>query len=399
MNASNRSVGIWLALVQLFFTLTWTVYVIFLPQLAEAAGISRSQVIFILMLDQVIFALVDFSMGFAADRVARVFGRLGKVVVLLTLVSCLAFLLLPFAAPAGAAVFLALTVLWSVTSSALRAPPLMLLGKYAARPAVPWLAALSLFGIGVAGAVSPYLTVTLKNLDPRLPFALSSIALALAACGIIWAERRLAAVASPPAPPAQLRIDGYLLAFLAGAALLGLGFQVHFALNSAPQYLRFAKPADLEWLMPVFWVGFNLLMWPAAVWVQRAGGVVVMAAGSVVGALAAAVAAVAGSMEILVAAQFVAGGAWGAVLMSAVAACIALGHSGREGLMSGSLFSLLALATLARMALVAAQFNKDPQIVSLLAWVPSAAWVLAAVLFVTLALRRRNQAGGGSTVG
>ena len=390
MNASNRSVGLWLALVQFFFTLTWTVYVIFLPQLAEAAGISRSQVIFILMLDQVIFALIDFSMGFAADRVARVFGRLAKMVVLLTLVSCLAFLLLPFAAPAGAAVFLALTVIWSVTSSALRAPPLMLLGKYAARPAVPWLASLSLFGIGVAGAVSPYLTVTLKNLDPRLPFALSSIALALSACGIVWAERRLAAEPAPPAPPAQLRLDGYLLAFLVGAALLGLGFQVHFALNSAPQYLRFAKPADLQWLMPVFWVGFNLLMWPAAVWVQRSGGVMVMAAGSVVGALAAAVAALAGSMEVLVAAQFVAGGAWGAVLMSAVTACVALGHSGREGLMSGSLFSVLALATLARMALVAAQFNKDPQVVALLAWAPSAAWVLAAALFVMLALRRKR---------
>ena len=393
MHASARSVGLWLALVQFFFTLTWTVYVIFLPQLAEAAGISRSQVIFILMLDQIIFALVDFAMGFAADRVARVFGRLGRMVVLLTLVSCLAFLLLPIvtlAAPGNAAVFLALTVLWSVTSSALRAPPLMLLGKYAARPAVPWLAGLSLFGIGVAGAISPYLTVTLKNFDPRLPFALSSIALALATCGIIWAERRLAAAAVPPAAPAQLRIDGTLLAFLAGAALLGLGFQVHFALNSAAQYLRFAKPADLEWLMPVFWVGFNLLMWPAAIWVQRSGGVVVMAAGSVVGALAASLAAFAGNMEMLVAAQFIAGGAWGAVLMSAVAACIALGHPGREGVMTGSLFSLLALAAFARMAVVAAQFNKDPQFASLLTWAPSAAWLLAAALLVALVLQRKR---------
>jgi hypothetical protein len=366
------------------------VYVIFLPQLAEAAGIPRTQVIFILMLDQVIFALVDFAMGFAADRVARTFGRLGPLVVLLTLTSCLAFLLLPFVAPAGAAAFLAFTVLWSVTSSALRAPPLMLLGKYAAQPAVPWLAGLSLFGLGVAGAVSPYLTVALKGVDPRLPFALSSIALALATCGIVWAERTLARAGAPATAPASLRIDAYLLAFLAGAALLGMGFQVHFALNSAPQYLRFAKPADLEWLMPVFWIGFNLLMWPAALWVQRSGGVVVMAAGSVIGALASALAASAGGIEVLVAAQFVAGGAWGAVLMSAVAACIALGHTGREGAMTGGLFSLLALAAFARMALVAAQFNKDPQFADLLAWAPSAAWLLAAALLVALATRRRR---------
>jgi hypothetical protein len=384
MQSAQRSVGIWLALVQFFFALTWTVYVIFLPQLAEAAGIPRGKVIFILMLDQAIFALADFAMGFAADRVSRVFGRLGRLVVLLTLLSCLAFLLLPFSAAAGAPLFLALIVLWSVTSSALRAPPLMLLGKYAARPAVPWLSALSLFGLGVAGAVSPYLTVALKNADPRLPFALSAIALALATCGILWAERRLATEARPAAPPVRLRIDGYLLAFLVGAALLGLGFQIHFALNSAPQYLRFAKPADLEWLMPVFWIGFNLLMWPASLWVQRAGGVLVMAAGSVAGALAAAVAALAGSMEVLVAAQFVAGGAWGAVLMSAVAACIALGHTGREGVMTGSLFALLAVATFARMGLVAAQLNKDAQFAPLLAWAPSAAWLLAALLLVLL---------------
>jgi len=390
MQHAHRSVGIWLALVQFFFTLTWTVYVIFLPQLAEAAGIPRSKVIFILMPDQAIFAVADFAMGFAADRMARVFGRLGRVVVLLTLVSCLAFLLLPFSAGAGAPLFLALIVLWAVTSSALRAPPLMLLGKYAARPSVPWLSALSLFGLGVAGAVSPYLAVTLKNVDPRLPFALSAVALALATCGILWAERRLAAAPPPPPSPLRLRPDGYLLGFLAGAALLGLGFQIHFALNTAPQFLRFAKPADLEWLMPVFWIGFNLLMWPASLWVQRSGGVVVMAAGSIVGALAAAVATLALSMEVLVAAQFVAGGAWGAVLMSAVSACIALGHTGREGVMTGSLFALLALATFARMGLVAAQFNKDPQFAAMFAWAPSAAWLLAAVLLLALARRPRR---------
>ena len=242
----------------------------------------------------------------------------------------------------------------------------------------------------VAGAVSPYLTVALKNVDPRLPFALSSIALALATLGIVWAERRLAAAPAPTGAPARVRVDGYLLAFLAGAALLGLGFQVHFSLNSAPQYLRFAKPADLEWLMPVFWVGFNLLMWPASLWVQRSGGVLVMATGSVVGALASAAAVSAGSLEMLLAAQFIAGGAWGAVLMSALTACIALGHTGREGVMTGSLFSLLALAAFARMALVAAQLNKDPQFATALSWGPGIAWFLAAVLLILLSRQPRR---------
>jgi MFS family permease len=172
--------------------------------------------------------------------------------------------------------------------------------------------------------------------------------------------------------------------FIGSMVILSLGYQLHFAINSAPFFLRFAKPDELPWLMPVFWIGFNLLMWPASLWVQRSGGVVVMATGSLVGAAASAVAALAGSMPMLVAAQFVAGGAWGAVLMSAVAACIALGHTGREGAMTGSLFSLLALATFARMGLVAAQFNKDPQFAAMLAWAPSAAWLLAAVVLLLL---------------
>ena len=76
--------------------------------------------------------------------------------------------------------FLVLTVVWSITSSALRAPPLVLLGKYAKLAAIPWLASLSFFGLGLAGAMAPYLTVNLRGLDPRWPFALSSLALLLA---------------------------------------------------------------------------------------------------------------------------------------------------------------------------------------------------------------------------
>ena len=73
-------------------------------------------------------------------------------------------------APAGAVAFIAVTTLWTITSSALRAPPLMLLGKYAAKPSLPYLSSLAMLGLGIAGAISPYLTVTLRTLDPRIPF-------------------------------------------------------------------------------------------------------------------------------------------------------------------------------------------------------------------------------------
>jgi hypothetical protein len=388
-------VGLYLALVQFLFAMTWTVYVIFLPRLAAQAGIPKNVVILVLMMDQVIFALMDYAAGAMADKVSRVIGRLGRIVLAVTVISGLAFMLLPLAAPQGMAwLFIALTIIWSATSSALRAPPFVLLGKYAARPAVPWLTALSLFGLGLAGAIAPYLTVALRDADPRLPFVVSSAALLLATAGIIAVERHLAVQQASPAPAVSAAAaDKHVLAafwFLFGVALLGLGFQLHFALNSAPQYLRFAAPADLEYLMPVFWIGFNLFMLPASVATIRFGGLAVMAAGSVLGALATWFAAGAGSLNALVVMQLVAGGAWGCVLMSAVSAALAIGHTGREGQVSGALFALLAVAAFARLGVVAAQIDKNPQFSTLLGWLPAATLALASALLCALAWASRG---------
>lgn len=386
-------IGIYFAAVQFLFVTCWTVYVIYLPQLAAQAGIEKKWVIFMLMADQLIFALMDFSLGVAADRVARTLGRLGPLLVGTTALSCVAFLLLPVLAPAGSpALLVAAVVIWAMTSSALRAPPLVLLGKYVPAPSVPWLSTLMLFGMGLAGAVAPYLTIGLRGVDPRLPFALSSVALIVAVSGMLWAEKQLARGArdeeAPTASPTR-PMSAAVVVFFGAVALLGLGFQVHFALNSAPLYLRFATPAELDSLMPVFWIGFNLLIFPACRANARFGGVVVMAAGAVVGGLAAWLAVAAGSLESLLVWQFLAGGAWAAVLMSAVAAAIAIGHSGCEGAATGGLFSLLAIATLARMALVATQLNKDPGVGAMLVWLPAVVWAVAGLLLAWLALRSR----------
>src|SRR6188474_2166115 len=123
MSARPTTVGLYFGLLQLFFTLCWTVYAIYLPALAGVAGISRDSVLLILILDQAIFMVADFATGVWADRVSKVLGRIGAWAATVTLVSCAAFLALPFIAPVGAPVFLALTIIWAITSSALRAPP------------------------------------------------------------------------------------------------------------------------------------------------------------------------------------------------------------------------------------------------------------------------------------
>ena len=141
--------GVYLAVLQLVFTLGWTTYLIYLPKLCADVGIAPATVILILMMDQGIFTVTDTAMGMAADRISSLVGRLGLFVGILAAISCAAFIALPYVAGTGpgAKVWLiVLIVIWAVTSSALRAPPLTLLGKYRAQPSVPFLAALAMLG-------------------------------------------------------------------------------------------------------------------------------------------------------------------------------------------------------------------------------------------------------------
>ena len=384
-------VGVYLAVVQLLFTTTWTVYVIYLPALAAQVGIAKEDVPYILVLDQAIFVCTDLAMGIAADRVSRALGRLGPFVLGATLLSCAAFFVLPRVTAGGAAwPFLALAIVWSASSSALRAPPLVLLGKYAAKPAQPWLAGLSLLGLGVANAIAPLATVALRDVDPRAPFAAASVALALATGGIVWAERHLARQAPAPADAPRARAGTAGPWFFAGVALLGLGLQIHFAVNSAPLYLRFAPAAELPHLMPVFWIGFSLLMLPATWAVRRVGGLAVMGAGALVGAVATRLAAEAGGLPAEVGAQLLCGGAWGCVAMSAVAAALTVGRPGREGALTGALFAGLALAAGTRIVLVAAKLPQNPLVAPILTWTPLVAWAVGGVAFLVAAWRART---------
>jgi hypothetical protein len=398
--AVPHRLGLYHALVQFLFALTWTVYVIFLPALAAQLGLPKQAVALVLLADQLIFVATDYLLGVAADRVAARVGRLGLAIAGVTLLSCAALLLLPWVAPQGSpSLFLGLVVVWAVTSSALRAPPLVLLGKHAARPSVPWLASLTLLGLGLASALAPVLTLRLRDLDPRAPFALSSLALLLAILGIVRIERSLAArpaapaaAAARPPQPAAARLGW----FLGASALLALGSQVHQFLNSPALYLRHATPAQLPYVSPVFWIGFSLLLLPASAATRRHGALLVMGVGGVAAALAAGLAQAAGSLTPLLALQLLAGGAWGCVLSSAVTAALDIGHVGREGRACGGLYSMLALAAAARIALVATGVDKLPAYGAVLAWTPVAAWTAAGVLLLCLAAVQRRGAVPGT---
>jgi hypothetical protein len=312
----------------------------------------------------------------------------------LTVVSCAAFVALPYVAAQGSnakSLLIALIVIWAITSSALRAPPLILLGKYRAKPEIPFLSALTFLGYGIAGAVAPYLGAVLLKVDARLPFVISSAVLLLTALGLSRVERGVA-TETPARQVEPAKPFGKVpVIFIVAMVALALGYQLHFSINSAPFFLRFAKPDDLQWLMPVFWIGFNIAMFPASVIVKHRGGLLVMGAAGLFGAVAVIVAELAGDLSTLVIAQFVAGSAWGCMLMSAVSAALAIGHTGAEGKLTGLVFSALALATFARMAAVAGSLQKLPDYAPLLHWAPVACWSVAGCGLLVVAASRAQR--------
>jgi MFS family permease len=394
--ASANRTGIYFAVLQLLFTLGWTTYIVYLPKLAAEVGIAPSAVILVLMLDQAIFTVTDTAMGSVADKISAVVGRLGAFVGALTALSCAAFVALPFVAGSGRGAqtgFIALIVIWAITSSALRAPPLSLLGKHCAKPSVPFLSALAMLGYGLAGAVSPYLGAVLRDRDPRLPFVISSVVLLITALALSRVERGLAQQFSSPGRPADAArpLGKVPLVFIASMVILALGYQLHFSINSEPFYLRFARRDELQWLMPVFWIGFNIAMFPASAVTRRRGGLIVMGAAGIAGAVAVLGAELAGNLNTLIAAQFLAGAAWGCMLMSAISAALAIGDSGAEGKVVGLVFSALALATFARMAAVAGGLQRLPEYAPLLHWSPVACWSVAGAGLLVVAASRVQQ--------
>ena len=185
---------------------------------------------------------------------------------------------------------------------------------------------------------------------------------------------------------------------IAAMVIFALGYQLHFSINSEPFYLRFAPRSELQWLMPVFWIGFNIAMFPASIVVKHRGALIVMGAAGLFGGAAILAAEFAGGLHTLIVAQFLAGAAWGCMLMSAISAALAIGQTGSEGKVTGLLFSALALATLARMAAVAGGLQKLPDYAPLLHWAPVACWSVAGAGLLVIAASRLQGGDGAQAV-
>jgi len=115
----------------------------------------------------------------------------------------------------------------------------------------------------------------------------------------------------------------------------------------------------------------------------------VLAAAAVAAAAFALAAAVAPNLSLLVTSQLLAGAARAGVTTEALGWALARGGSGRAGTCAGVLWSVLALATLGRMARVIAGWPRDAVIGAALFRWPFLGWLLAAMLLWWLQASRK----------
>ena len=376
-STTGRFLLSYLGLVQFLFLLTWAVYVIFLGDLLARLGLPKELAPRLLLLDQLLFVCADLLLGFYADRAMRLFRSLAPVVLGLNLIACLAFVALPYLRVGDAPLFIALVVLWVLTSSVLRAPLYALIARRGQSPGRA--TAVALLGMGLASALAPYLGTVLKGIDPLLPFTLSGVSLALATLGFTaWeACQRPADRVADSIPRPVFTSVGRLLASI---LLLGAGLQVHVFVNSAPLYKGLADPALLPWLLPVFWIGFSLAVGAGEPVVARVGARRGFALAALLGTAACTACLAAPNLPVLIALQILAGSAWGWAFLAGLGVAGGAGRHGREGLFVGAFFASLALGAAARVGLTLAGITFSPQLTLPLA---AALWGVGTLLCLT----------------
>jgi hypothetical protein len=344
---SGTGSGLRLAAVQFVFALGWTVYVVFLPELLQRAGIAASWLPLLLMADQAIFALMDVAFGLMADRMERAWQRFARAVLALSTLSALAFLALPWFGGGHPALLLAVMSLWVFSASVVRAPTLVLLAKQARAAQRPGLVVWYSAGMALAAAVAPFVGLGLKGADPYLPFALSGGVLWLAVYALLRWQRTLPESGEAAIPP--LAFSRYL-PLLLGLAVASFGLQVHAFVNAGPLFLRLVEAGLLPWLMPWLWVGFSLAMPLVGTLCSRFGSLPLVAAGLALCAVAIQSSVAVDVVSGLVLLQLLAGFAWGLAFAGLLTYASAAGMRGAEGLFMGSFFAATAVAAVARIA-------------------------------------------------
>ena len=369
-----RRLGAWIVVVQSLLALNWTMYVLFLPQFLEQTGIGRRWVLPILILDQAIFTVMDWFAGSYSDRLARMYGTIGRPLAAVAVASALLLLTLPWAAATGSALLvLAVVVAWSLTSSALRAPVFSMVGKVAGPSGRSGVVGLGLISVSLAGAFGPLLTEHLRGLDPRLPMTVGGLALALAA---LFATRvESARPAEAPAP--SVAAPAHALVLAAAVLLAAVGLQFHSTLALRPLFEGFGVEHLSAWASTL-WFGFAAGLLLAKRVSQRARPLQQAAVALTLGAVLTSAAGLAPTPEVLAILEVLIGAVWAVTMVVALTVALSIGGGRGAGTPLGMIFSALALAIVMRLAVVWLEIPVREQVSAVVA----ACWLASAALMV-----------------
>lgn len=376
---SAQSATLRIAAIQFLFTVTWIIYAIYYGDLLAAVGLDRGWIVTIFILDQLVFALMDPLMGAWADKIEARMRSLAPWVISLNLLAAGAFIALPVFAehlPNMPALLLLATFVWVVSASVLRAPLFVMLDRLPGAPDRTTRIAQAAAGIAIGAALAPFIGLWLKGMSPFIPFLLSSVTLAVAGLSLSSIPPRPAGEPTPAAIPQTYvpsRPIGWLFVL---TLLLACGFQFHFFVASAALYRRFVEAGDLPWLMPVFWVGFNLALIPATRWIHRHGAGWMLRVCSVSGCAALLLCLYAPALPLLLAGQALLGACWGGAFVAGLRSVTLWPVRTGNGMVLGGWFCMLSLAAAGRISLDKV-FKVDAMTLETTAL---ACWVLAAVV-------------------
>jgi hypothetical protein len=383
MPAKPSTVSATIALIQGLLVLVWTLYVLFLPPMAQAAGLSRSWVVWLLLADQVVFVLGDWASGVHADRLARSLRSVGLLVLGAAVVSGALLVTLPDIAALGSRpLFIAAVLAWAASSSLLRAPVFSLLGRIGGVSRKSGVVNGALVGVCLASAVGPLLTERLIGLDPRVPLLLASAALVVATLPLLRIDA--ASRTSAPARAVSRPILGAVLVITLTTWLAAVGVQLFTVLAPAQAHPLDATAKAL-WA-PLYWSGFAVGLLGGALTRRSSMPMRWVAAALMAGAIAMLTARNETVIGALAVCLTLGGAAWAIVYVSALRAVLELGRGCALGTPLGVFLSALSLAAGTRLLLTATGWGTriDGDMAG------AAAWVLAALVLLAQSARRRR---------
>jgi MFS family permease len=371
--------------MQFPFFLMWTTYAAFLPQLIAQAGLDAKYFFYISIMDNVCFIVMNPILAFAAERVGKKYGKFGLFFVLLVIFSSVNLICISLVAGTSQSLFFICTLLWSLSSSILRAPPIFLLFRHIKPFKHPKAIAISTIGMTVGGCVSPYIVPLYTDYSAWIPFSINALMLVLTSFGVIFAERQLERTKlllekdpNQKESEPEFEVDYITMVLLfVGIFFVYAGFEGHTNIRSLNQYTRFASDkASGRFLAPTFWISNQIGMKLMALFlinkVHWKSNVLIA---SCLGGIGCLMAEVSNSLGVLVVANIFSGlgyGMWYNIVLVYVPKVVPKHSSLNKSMVLGFFYSCLSAAAILRFSIastkVATELNSFYSIASSTFW-------------------------------